>query len=161
MHDFGEKCPRHFPGKISRNFRNFRNFPKFPRNFPGIFPDFPRFFNDEKHDFRSVSLCFTSKNPPIFREFSGNFPEIFGENFREFSEFRKFSGNFSRNFPRFSYFLQPEKDRFSLCIIVFGRKKPPEFPGNFPEKFLPGIFDISEISRKVPRNFSWFSLLLY
>ena len=41
--------------------------------------------------------------------------------------------------------------------MVFNQKNPPEFPGNFPEKFLPGIFDISEIFSEIfPEVFSAF-----
>ena len=44
-----------------------------------------------------------------------------------------------------------------LCIIAFVRKKHPEFPENFPEKILPGIFGISEIFPGIFPKFSWVS----
>ena len=44
-----------------------------------------------------------------------------------------------------------------LCNITFTRKNSPEFPGNFPGKFLPGIFDISEIFPEIFPKFSWSS----
>ena len=164
MHDFGEKCPRHFPGKISRNFRNFRNFPKFPRNFPGIFPDFPRFFNDKKHDFRSVSLRFTSKNPPIFREFSGNFREIFREisgkffaNFRNFGNFPEISPG---NFPDFPTFYNNKKMDLRSVALTFTEKTPRNFREIFRRNFFREFLAFRKFSPKFFRSFAELSLLL-
>ena len=42
-----------------------------------------------------------------------------------------------------------------LCNMAFTRKKHPAFPGNFTEKFLPGIFGISEISPEIFPKFFW------
>ena len=38
--------------------------------------------------------------------------------------------------------------------MVLTQEKHPEFPGNFPEKFLPGVFDISEIFPEILLKFS-------
>ena len=158
MHDFGEKCPRHFPGKFSRNFRNFRNFPKFPRNFPGIFPDFPRFFNDEKHDFRSVSLCFTSKTP----WFSGNFPGIFRKfsgkifaNFRNFGNFPEISPGI---FPDFPPFYKHKKSDFCSVTLHFTEKNTRNFREIFRGNFFREFLTFRKFSPKFSRNFSLFEI---
>ena len=153
MHDFGEKCPRHFPGKISRNFRNFRNFPKFPRNFPGNFPDFPRFFNDEKHDFRSVSLCFASKNPPIFREFSG---KIFA-NFRNLWNFPEISPGI---FPDFPTFYKHKKIDFCSVPLHLTEKTPRNFREIFRRNFFREFLTCRKFSRNFPGSFPRMTLLL-
>ena len=143
MHDFGEKCSRHFPGEFSRNFRNFRNFPKFPRNFPGIFPDFPRFFNGEKRDFRSVTLHFTSKNTLIFGEFSGNFPEIFPE-----------------IFPDFPTFYKHKKIDFCSVAWCLTKKIPQNFREIFRRNFFREFLTFRKFSPKFSRNFSGLHLRL-
>ena len=157
MQDFGEKCPRHFPGKISRNFRNFRNFPKFPRNFPGIFPDFPRFFNDKKIDFRSVTLRFPSKNPSIFREFSGNFRGKFSRIFGISGIFRKFLPEFS---PIFLLFYKHKKIDLRSVSLRFTEKKP-EISGKFSGEISSVNFsEFRKFPRKFPRNFPRYAILL-
>ena len=146
MHDFGEKCPRHFPGKISRNFRNFRNFPKFPRNFPGIFPDFRRFFVDKKRDFRSVPLYFTSKTP----RFSGNFPGIFrefsGKIFANFRNLRNFPEIFPEIFPDFPTFYKHKKIDLRSVALHLTEKKPRNFREIFRRNFFREFLDF----RKFP-----------
>ena len=153
MHDFGEKCPRHFPGKISRNFRNFRNFPKFPRNFPGNFPDFPRFFNDEKHDFRSVPLYFTPKNPPIFREFSGNFPGKIFANFRNLWNFPEISPEI---FPDFPSFYTHKKIDFRSVALHLLEKNIRNFREISWRNFFREFLEFRKFSPRFSRNFPWY-----
>ena len=82
----------------------------------------------------------SQKSPPIFREFSGNFPEISGENFRAFSAFRKFPRNFpwatifynakNIDFRSVTCYLRWKNTRSSRgTFTVFG-----DF-GNFPKSF--------------------------
>ena len=105
---FFKKCMilgKNVPDIFRGNFPGISGISGISRNFPEIFPEFSPIFLDFSTIKNVIFALYHCVLPQKTPRFSGNFREIFGENFREFSEFRKFSGNFSRNFPRFSYFF--------------------------------------------------------
>ena len=90
---FSGNFPENFREISGEIFHEFSTFRKLPRNFPGVFLDFPYFYTIEKIDFRSVPVGLHVK---VTRNFPGSFRN--SRNFRKISQ-EKTSTIFTKYLP--------------------------------------------------------------